>query len=493
VNVKTKQYLALDLGAESGRAILGGFDGQRLSLKEISRFENAPVRLHDGIHWDILRLWKDIQDGISMAIRQTTNPISSIGLDTWGVDFCLLDRQGGLIGNPFHYRDNRTDGILEEAFKRMPKEQIFAYTGIQFMQLNTLFQLLSMVENRSPWLEIANTLLTMPDLFNYWLTGEMASEFSIATTTQCYDPRRENWCEPLLHAMGIPLSIFPKIIPPGTILGKVRREVGEVINNPQLQVVAPACHDTGSAVAAVPATGNNFAWISSGTWSIMGINSPEPIINDQTLADNFTNEGGVNHLFRFSKNITGLWLVQQCRRTWNAAGKDSTYATLTEMAAKSARHFAVIDPDDDDFMKPGDMPARIREFCKRTSQPIPTSEGEIVRLALEGLALKYRWVLEKIEALTKTKIEKIHIIGGGTQNRLLSQFTADVTGRVTITGPIEATAIGNILTQAIAAGDIRSIDEAKQVITNSFEPETFEPEDTSGWDDAYTKLLELLE
>jgi len=490
--MKTKQYLAIDLGAESGRVILGGFDGQQLSLKEINRFENAPVRLHDGIHWDILRLWKDIQDGIAQATRQTTRPISSIGLDTWGVDFGLLDRQGGLIGNPFHYRDNRTDGMLEAAFKRMPKEQIFSYTGIQFMQLNTLFQLLSMVENRSPWLDLAKTLLTMPDLLNYWLTGEIASEFSIASTTQCYDPRRGNWCEPLLHAMGIPLSIFPKIIPPGTILGKIRPGLGEAVNNPDLQVVAPACHDTGSAVAAVPATGSNFAWISSGTWSIMGINSPEPIINDQTLADNFTNEGGVNHLYRFSKNITGLWLVQQCRRTWNASGKNFSYATLTEMAAQSARHTAVLDPDEPAFMKPGDMPTRIRDFCKRTAQEVPDSEGAIVRLALEGLALKYRWVLEKIEALTKTKIETIHIIGGGTQNRLLSQFTADVTGRMVVTGPIEATAIGNILTQAIAAGDIHSLDEARQVITNSFEPETFEPKEPAGWDDAYAKLLELL-
>jgi len=463
-----------------------------LSLKEVHRFENSPVRLHDGIHWDILRLWKDIQEGIALASRQSSDLITSVGLDTWGVDFGLLDQQGCLIGNPFHYRDNRTDGMLEEAYKRMPREQIFAFTGIQFMQLNTLFQLLSMVENRSPWLGIATTLLTMPDLFNYWLTGEIASEFSIATTTQCYDPHRQNWCEPLLSAMGIPLSIFPKIIPPGTILGKIRREIGEVVKNPELIVVAPACHDTGSAVAAVPASGDNFAWISSGTWSIMGINSPVPIINSQTLADNFTNEGGVNNLFRFSKNITGLWLVQQCRRTWDAAGKDFSYTTLTEMAAQSSRHSAVVDPDHDDFMKPGDMPTRIREYCKRTSQTVPESEGAVIRTALEGLALKYRWVLEKIEALTKTNIEKIHIIGGGTQNRLLSQFTADVTRREVITGPIEATAIGNILTQAIAAGDIQSQDEAKQVIMNSFEPETFTPKDISGWDDAYSKLLGLL-
>jgi rhamnulokinase len=257
-------------------------------------------------------------------------------------------------------------------------------------------------------------------------------------------------------------------------------------------VIAPACHDTGSAVAAVPASGHNFAWISSGTWSIMGVNSPDPIINNQTLADNFTNEGGVNNLYRFSKNITGLWLVQQCRRTWNAAGGDFSYASLTELAAHSPRHIAVIDPDSDDFLKPGDMPSRIRSYCKKTGQREPTTEGAVVRLALEGLALKYRWVLEKIETLTKTKIDRIHIIGGGTQNRLLSQFTADATRREVITGPIEATAIGNILTQAIAAGDIYSQDEARQVINNSFEPETFEPGDISGWDDAYGKLQELI-
>jgi rhamnulokinase len=489
---KSLEFIAFDLGAESGRAILGSFDGNRLSLQDIHRFTNLPVLLPDGIHWDALRLWSDIQESLSIAVRKEGHKITSLGLDTWGVDFGLLDRQGALLANPFHYRDSRTDGMIDLAFKKMPREQIFDYTGIQFMQLNTLFQLLSMVENHSPVLEIAETFLTMPDLFNYWLTGARVSEFSITTTTQCYDPQLNTWSEPVLKAMGIPIHIFPKIVPPGTVLGVLRSEIAERTGAGSLTVIAPACHDTGSAVAAVPSESDDYVWISSGTWSVMGINLPKPVINPQSLEFNFTNEGGIGGNFRFSKNIMGLWVVQECRRTWSAAGHDYTYATLAEMAASASRHVAVIDVDASDFLKPGDMPTRILEYCQRSDQKQPGDEATIVRVTLEGIALKYRWVLERLEELTGRKLPTIHIIGGGTQNRLLSQFTADATGRTVITGPIEATAIGNILTQAMAMGKLNNLEEACEVVRHSFEPQIFQPENRSGWDDAYAKLISLM-
>jgi rhamnulokinase len=489
---KTVNLIAIDLGAESGRSILGSINESKLSLEEVHRFSNIPVRLPDGLHWDTLRLWNDIQDGISMAIQRSENEVTGLGLDTWGVDFGLLDRTGSLISNPFHYRDDRTDMKIDSAFRRMSKERIFDLTGIQFMQLNTLYQLLSMVEKKSPVLEIAETFLTMPDLFNFWLTGEMFSEFSITTTTQCYDPRRKQWSEPLLNAMGIPLRIFPKIIAPGTNLGNLRTEVIGRTGAKSVTVITPACHDTGSAVAAVPAEGNDFAWISSGTWSIMGINSPEPIINKGSLDFNFTNEGGVKGDFRFSKNIMGLWLVQECRRTWMSAGKDYSYSDLTELADTASSNSSVLDVDDIDFLKPGDMPTRIREYCQKTHQAIPESDGAVIRLALEGIALKYRWVLERLEELTNRSFPVIHIIGGGTKNQLLNQWTADATGRKVITGPVEATAIGNILTQAIALGYLNSWDEAQMVVKNSFETILYEPNNQSNWDESYNKLLELL-
>ena len=488
---QSRTYLAIDLGAESGRAILGAFDGERLTLSEVHRFANAPVRLLDGLHWDVLRLWNEIKDGLARAVHCDQPPVS-IGLDTWGVDFALLDRQGVLLSNPYHYRDNRTDTMLVEAFQRVPREQIFDHTGIQFMSINTLYQLLSMVVAHSPVLDMADRFLTIPDLFNYWLTGQQTCEFSNATTTQCYNPRQRGWALPLLTAMGIPHHIFPRVIASGTLLGPLHSAVAEETRASHMQVIAPACHDTGSAVAAVPAEGERFAWISSGTWSIMGTNVPEPIINAASLAYNFTNEGGVGGLYRFSKNIQALWLVQESRRTWAANGQSFTYAELTEMAAQAEPFTAIIDPDHTDFLKPGDMPERIRAYCQRTGQHMPDSHGAIVRCALESLALKYRWVLEKIEEMIGYRLEPIHIIGGGTQNRLLNQFTADATGRLVIAGPIEATALGNILMQAVALGDIGSLSDARAIVRQSFTPNVFEPTSSAGWDEAYQRLLVLL-
>lgn len=485
-------YVAFDLGAESGRAILGQFDGERLQLTDVHRFPNTPVPLPDGLHWNALGLWSEIRTGLAKSVQMTSGNLAGMGLDTWGVDFGLLDRQGILLGNPYHYRDSRTDGMVEAAFQRVPREEIFAQTGIQFMQLNTLFQLYAMAQQNSPQLGLAETFLTMPDLLNYWLTGRKVCEFSNATTTQCYDPRRGTWARPLLERLGIPAHIFPEIVMPGTVLANLRSAVAEEAGIASLPVIAPACHDTGSAVAAVPArtaTGS-FAWISSGTWSIMGVSVPDPVITADSLACTMTNEGGVNHTFRLSKNIMGLWPVQEARRTWARQGQQYSYDDLTRLAAEAEPLRSIVDLDHNDFLKPGDMPARVHAFCDRTGQLAPETTGQVVRCLLEGLALKYRWVLERLESLLGKRLETIHIVGGGTQNKLLSQFAADATQRQVITGPIEATAIGNLLVQAVALGQIGSLDEAGEVVRRSFEVHTFEPNQAvrSAWDDAYAKL-----
>jgi rhamnulokinase len=474
---QTTNFLAFDLGAESGRAMLGRFDGERLALSEIHRFANVPVALPDGLHWDVLRLWAEIKQGMALAARDYGAGLAGLGLDTWGVDFALLDREGGLVANPHHYRDSRTDGMIEEAFRRVPRAEIFEQTGIQIMPINGLYQLLSMVVSRSPALKVARTFLTIPDLFNYWLTGRAACEFSNATTTQCYDPRRRDWARPLLDRLGIPTAIFPEIVRSGTVLGRLLPAVAEETGLGSIPVVAPACHDTGSAVAAVPAAEPFFAWISSGTWSVMGAELPAPVINAQSLAFNITNEGGVGGTFRFCKNVMGLWLVQECRRTWARQGEEYSYDDLARMAAQAAPFQAVIDPDYGEFLKPGDMPARIRAFCQATGQTAPESKGAIIRCLLEGIALKYRWVLERLEEILGYRLDPIHIVGGGTRNRLLSQFTADATGRRVVT---------------MALGHVTSLDEGRAVVRNSFDVATFEPGDRSGWEEAYARLLALM-
>ncbi len=486
-------FLALDLGAESGRAILGSLDGDKLSLSEIHRFANGPVRLPDGLHWDVLRLWTEIKAGLALAAGRAGDSLAGVGLDTWGVDFGLLDERDRLIANPYHYRDSRTDGMLEEAFLRVPRRRIFESTGIQFMALNTLYQLLALNLHDPGQLQAAKTLLMTPDLFNYWLTRRKASEFTIATTTQCFDPQKMDWARPLLEKMGLPTDIFPEVVPPGTILGPVAGYLVEELGTTATVVVAPACHDTGSAVAAVPAENSRFAWISSGTWSIIGVEAHQPIINDQILNCNFTNEGGVCGTWRLSRTMTGLWLVQECRRTWAAQGEELSYDELTSLASVAEPFRAVLDPEDETFLRPGDMPARVREYCRKTGQAVPEDKGAILRCILESLSLKYRWILEKLEEFTGCRLEPVHIIGGGAKNRLLDQFTADATGRTCIAGPVEATAIGNILMQALALGWIGSLHQARAIVRGSFAPETFAPGEGAGWDEAYQRLLEVMQ
>ncbi|MGD2143836.1 MAG: rhamnulokinase family protein [Anaerolineae bacterium] len=489
-------FLAFDLGATSGRAMLGKLDGERVQLSEVHRFPNGPVRLPDGLHWDVLRLWTEIRKGLASAVqehgRNGRSRLSGVGLDTWGVDFGLLDRGGALISNPYHYRDARTDGVMEEAFRRVPREEIFERTGIQFMQINSLYQLLAMVVAESASLEVAETFLTMPDLFNYWLTGRKVCEFSIGTTTQCYDPRERDWARSLLERLGIPTHIFPDIVPPATVLGDLLPSVAQEVGLSNLPVIAPACHDTGCAVAAVPAEGPGFVYISSGTWSLMGTELQEPVIDERSLTHGFTNEGGVDGTFRFLKNITGLWLVQECQRTWAREGQAFSYDALTEMAAQAKPLQSCVDPDCGEFLKPGDMPARIRAFCSETGQPVPQDKGAVVRCALESLALKYRWVLERLEEILDRPLEPIHIVGGGTQNELLNQFAADATGRRVVTGPIEATAAGNVITQAMALGHTRSLEDGRQIVRNSFELRSYDPAGGPRWDEAYDRFLTVM-
>ncbi len=487
-------FLAVDLGAESGRVVAGTFDGARIGLEEVHRFPNGPVNVLGHLHWDVLRLWSDIKAGLAKAAQRYGRHIAGIGLDTWGVDFGLLDANDELLGNPYHYRDSRTDGMMERAFEKVPREAIFEATGIQFMQLNTLFQLVAMVEAHSPQLEMAHTLLMMPDLFNFWLTGCKANEFSDATTSQCYDPRAGTWAYGMLESLGIPTHIFrsedgDRIVPPGTILGTLLPSVMEETGLGAVPVIAPATHDTGSAVAAVPMDPENAIYLSSGTWSLMGVESKVPIINAEMLAYNLTNEGGVNGTFRLLKNIMGLWLVQECRREWQRAGESHSYDELVAMAADAPAFGPLIYPGHTRFLPPGDMMPRIQAFCRETGQAVPATKGAVLRCALESLALEYRWVAEKLDALTGKRLGTIHIIGGGSRNELLDQFAADATGRTVVTGPIEATALGNVLVQAIALGHIGSIAEGREVVARSFELKTFAPRDTAAWDAAYQRYL----
>ncbi len=489
---QTAKFIAFDLGAESGRAVVAGFDGERMVLSEAHRFPNVPVRIGPRLHWNVLQLFAEIKRGLAQIARDHSSNVASIGLDTWGVDFALLGRDDELCGNPYHYRDRQADGMMEEAFRRVPREQIFERTGIQFMQINSLYQLLAMSLRKAPALENARTFLMIPDLFNFWLTGRKVCEFTDATTTQLYDPRAHNWSRSLIDDLGLRLDIMPEIVPPGTLLGPLQAFVADEVGL-NVPVVAPACHDTGSAVAAVPSTEPDYCWISSGTWSVMGAEVAEPVINSKSLAHNFTNEGGVAQTFRLCKNVVGLWIVQECRRTWARGGEELTYDSMVELARRAPPFRSLIDPDYADFLPPGDMPARIAEFCRRTSQPIPEEKGAIIRCILESLALKYRFQLEALEDLVGKSLPTIHIIGGGTQNRLLCQFTADATGCRVIAGPVEATALGNAVMQAMALGHLGSLSEGRQVIARSFELADYEPHARAAWDQAYQRFCSLVE
>ena len=469
------RFLAIDLGAETGRAMLGTLDGGRLTLEELHRFPNTPVRLPTGLYWDTLRLFHEIRHSLAICGRERKLALDGIGIDTWGVDFGLLGSDGALVDNPRHYRDARNNGMLEKTFAVVPREEIFAETGIQFMQINTLYQLHAMRLNRSPALDVAAKLLFMPDLFNYWLTGETRAEVSIASTSQFYNPIKKQWATGLFQRIGLPERILPELAPPGTRLGTLLPEIAESSGlSSNVPVYATACHDTAAAVAAVPAEGDDWCYISSGTWSLMGVELDAPVINDQSLALNFTNEVGAGDKIRFLKNIAGLWLLQECRRAWALAGREYSYEELSKLAASAPPAAALIDPDA--FPEPGRMPERIAEYCHARGREAPDQPAGMVRLILESLAATYRKVLDNLETLLSRRIHRVHIVGGGSRNQLLNQLAANATGRTVIAGPSEATAAGNILVQAIGAGAVSGIAEAREIVARSFPLETYQPE-----------------
>lgn len=478
-------FLAFDLGAESGRLIMGELVDRKIRLNEVSRFKNQPVRLPDGLHWDVLSLWSDIIGSLKKAIQSESVAIQSVGFDSWGVDFGLLDKKNQLIGNPFHYRDNRTDGMLEEVFKTTSRRALFSETGNQFMQINTLFQLASMVKTRDPALLTAEKLLMIPDLFKFWLSGEISTEFTIATTSQCLNPTTKKWADQLISTLGIPIEMFTAIVHPGSCIGHITPWLCQEHDIPALSVVAPASHDTASAVAAVPGGDRPYAWISCGTWSIVGTNMHQPVLTEDVLNLNFTNEGAAENQWRLSKIIIGLWLVQECKRHWEANGLNLGYAELTQMALNADPFWAVIDPDDETFLKPGNMPDRITLYCKKSGQKEPDSPGQIMRIILESMAFNYRSTIDQLEKLTRQPLDTIHIVGGGVKNQLLCQFTANACRRECIAGPVEATAVGNIIIQAISMDFIPSIPEGRQWIKRSFEPVSFQPVDVDRWEEAY--------
>lgn len=484
------RFLAFDLGAESGRAVVGTLDGHKLSLEERHRFSNPNGKMLGRLHWNLLSQWEELKTGLRKSA--VDGALSGIGVDTWGVDFGLLDADGLVMGNPVMYRDSRTDKIMPKAFARVPSKRIYEVTGIQFMPFNTLFQLLAMAEQTPAELAAAKTLLFMPDLFAYLLCGEARAELSIASTSQMYDPRAKTWATGLLKELSLPTHILPPIVPCGTVLGTLRDEVARDCGVSAAPVIAPAAHDTASSVAAVPASGDSWCYISSGTWSLMGVELDEPLINDKALAYQYTNEVGVDGKIRFLKNIMGLWLIQECRRNWQRDGNDHSYAELTAMAERAESFVALINPDHGPFLAPGEIIGKIDRYCAQTGQRAPNTRGEYVRACMEGLALTYRRTLDGLENILGRRIEVIHIVGGGTQNQLLCQMTADACARTVVAGPVESTSIGNILTQALAIGQIRNLAEARAVVRESFDVKTYAPGKTSEWQKAYGRFVDLV-
>lgn len=483
-----KYYLACDLGAESGRLMLGTLTEGKLSLEEIHRFPNGPERSGNSLHWNIERLFSELVNGLKKASARGLK-YSSISTDSWGVDYILYDKNGNIIKPVYHYRDSRTEKGVEIANAKAGWETIFAETGIQFMALNTIYQLASEPKER---LLSADKLLLIGDAFNEFLCGVGKAEVSLASTTQLYNPVTKSWSKKLLSALELPERIFPEIVPSGTRLGLLKEKLASQTGVNELQVIASCSHDTGAAVAAVPASGKNWAYLSSGTWSLMGVEAQTPVINEKCRKLNFTNEIGYGNTVRLLKNIIGLWLVQECRREWARQGKEYDYPTLTQMASESPEFVSLINPSDPRFIAPDNMPERIASFCKETNQPVPNSPGAYIRCCLESLALLYKRTLLMIEDLTGEKIERLHIVGGGSRNYLLNQFAANALQIPVYTGPVEATAAGNILVQAIALGDITSLDTARSIVRNSMEVSVVEPKDKQKWEDAYQRFVKII-
>jgi len=474
----SKSYLAFDFGAESGRAVLAHLRSGILTTEEVHRFQNEPVECAGSLHWDVLRLWLEVRKSLA-CVEQAA--VSGIGVDAWGVDYALLGERGELLQNPYHYRDRRTQGVMEEVFRKVPKEEIYGATGIQFMPINTLYQLFAAQRDTPTLVKAAKQLLTIPDLFNYWLTGNAVCEFTNATTTQLVDPLRRNWATDLMHKIGLRPELPARIVEPATIIGTLRPSMAQNSSLSGTPIIAPACHDTGSAVAAITAR-DGTAFISSGTWSLIGTELDAPVMTPQALKLNFTNEGGVNGTTRLLKNVMGLWMLQGCRNCWSAAGQHADYRELVELAGREPAFKHLVDPDDESFLRPANMLAAIDDFSRKTNQPTPSSPGAYVRCVMESLALKYRRVLGSLEQLSGRRVEQIRVIGGGSKNRLLNQFTADATGKRVFAGPAEATALGNIAIQILATGAASSLQEVRAIVDRSFSTEIFEPLETDKWE-----------
>ena len=480
----SKHYIAVDLGASSGRVIVGTLDGGILLLEEMNRFWNGPTEVNGTLYWDFVYLFRNIKEGIALAKRAFGDGLVSMGIDTWGVDFGLLDTDGKLLGNPVNYRDSRTEGMFEKVFEKVPKEEVFAQTGIQFMELNSLYQYMVLALEGSAQYQVADKMLFSPDLLSYWLTGKMVAERTIASTSQFYNPVTKDWAYDLLEKLGIRTDLFAELVDPGTIIGDADG----------LSVVAVGGHDTASAFAAVPvAAGENSAFLSSGTWSLLGTELSEPLISDDVLAANFTNEVGVCDTVRFLKNISGLWILQELRRVWNEEGYDYSWGCMDKLAENAEPLTYFFNPADPVFATPGDMPKRIQDYCVKTGQDCPEDHGSIIRTTYESLALLYADTFQTLETLSGKPFDVLRIVGGGSQNFALDQFAANAIDRKVITGPIEATAIGNLITQMLAMGDIQSLEEGREIIRDSFanESRVYEPQDAAEWKDALEKWRTL--
>lgn len=483
-----KYFLAFDIGASSGRAILGTFENERLKLTEIHRFKNQMTRIHNSFYWNIFSLFDELKTGLKKCVTEFGVQPDAIGIDTWGVDYALVNRKGRLTGLPFAYRDHRTDESMEQFFQQLPKKETYLLSGIQFMQFNTLFQLFASVQNADSELETAENLLFTPDALNYLFTGVQKNEYTISSTSQMLKPGKAEWEYRLFDVAGINKKLGGEIIQPGTILGKILPEIQEETGSVDIPCVAVASHDTASAVVSVPAEGENWAYLSSGTWSLLGIESSRPLVFEKSLEMNFTNEGGVEGTTRFLKNIMGMWLIQECKRIWDQE-KEMDWQEIVDESTRAEPFKCFINPDDPQFLNPGNMPEAVRNFCRKTGQYIPETTGEIARCIYDSLALKYKFTLTQIESITGKRIEKLHIIGGGANNEMLNQFTANATGIPVVAGPSEATAIGNILMQARALGMLKSLEEARKVVQNSFEEKTYTPVFDGNWNNAF-KIFE---
>ena len=483
-------YIACDLGAESGRVMLGTLADGKLSVEEIHRFPNGPTEVFGSLRWDLLRMYDELKGGLKKVSAGGVS-VSGLSCDSWGVDYVLFSAGEPMLALPYHYRDSRTDGAFERAFAVVPAEEIFSETGIQFMPINTLYQLHDDLAQRPVILGNAERFLNIGDYFNYLFCSVAKADESLASTTQLYNPQARRWSGTLIRKFGFPERIFPEVVPSGTILGPLRPPLNVEPGLRETKVIAGCSHDTGAAVAAVPAAGNNWAYLSSGTWSLLGVENSSPIINAESRKYNFTNEIGYNGSIRFLRNITGLWILQECRRSWAKGGQDYTYDQLTRMAEQSAPLKTFFDPQDSIFAKPDNMPQKVADNCRKNGQLAPETPAEITRCILESLALSYRKTLEQLRELTRRPVSTLHIVGGGSKNQLLNQFAANATGCPVLAGPVECTAIGNVLVQAITLGHIPSLQSGREIVGRSFPLVRYEPQEQARWEDAYVKFSEF--